>query len=86
MPKARTITLKTGRTRTELEVSDILYVLMDRNYANIHMEFGGVYKSRVTFDEIVHEDRFGSLLYPYRTTLLLPESVYSHSENGCHLA
>ena len=52
MPKARTITLKTGRTRTELEVSDILYVLMDRNYANIHMEFGGVYKSRVTFDEL----------------------------------
>ena len=40
MPKARTITLKTGRTQTELEVSDILYVLMDRNYANIHMEFG----------------------------------------------
>ena len=52
MPEAKTITVATGRTRTELEVSEIHYVLMKRNYANIHMEWGGVYKARVTFEEL----------------------------------
>lgn len=52
MPEAKTITVKVGRTRTELEVHEIHYVLMKRNYANIHMEWGGVYKARVTFEEL----------------------------------
>ena len=34
MPEAKTITVATGRTRTELEVHEIHYVLMKRNYAN----------------------------------------------------
>lgn len=52
MPEAKTITVATGRTRTELEVHEIHYVLMKRNYANIHMEWGGVYKARITFAEL----------------------------------
>lgn len=52
MPEAKTITVATGRTRTELEVHEIHYVLMKRNYANIHMEWGGVYKARITFEEL----------------------------------
>ena len=52
MPEAKTITVATGRTRTELEVNEIHYVLMNRNYANIHMEWGGVYKARITFEEL----------------------------------
>lgn len=31
MQEARTITVMTGRTQTELEVSEIHYVLMNRN-------------------------------------------------------
>ena len=52
MPEEKTITVATGRTRTELEVSEIHYVLMKRNYANISMEWGGVYKARITFAEL----------------------------------
>ena len=52
MPEAKTITVATGRTRTELEAREIHYVLMKRNYANIHMEWGGVYKARITFAEL----------------------------------
>lgn len=52
MPEAKTITVATGRTRTELEVNEIHYVLMNRNYANIHMDWGGVYKARITFEEL----------------------------------
>ena len=52
MPEEKTITVATGRTRTELEVHEIHYVLMNRNYANIHMEWGGVYKARITFAEL----------------------------------
>lgn len=52
MPERKTITVATGRTRTELEVSEIHYVLMKRNYANISMEWGGVYKARITFAEL----------------------------------
>ncbi len=52
MPEAKTITVATGRTRTELEVHEIHYVLMKRNYANIHMEWGGVCKARITFAEL----------------------------------
>ena len=52
MPEEKTITVATGRTKTELEVHDIHYVLMKRNYANIYMEWGGVYKARVTFEEL----------------------------------
>ena len=52
MPEAKTITVATGRTRTELEVNEIHYVLMKRNYANIHMEWGGVCKARITFAEL----------------------------------
>ena len=52
MPEGKTITVATGRTRTELEVHEIHYVLMKRNYANIYMEWGGVYKARITFAEL----------------------------------
>lgn len=52
MPETKTIAVKVGRTRTELEVHEIHYVLMKRNYANIYMEWGGVYKARVTFEEL----------------------------------
>lgn len=52
MPESKTITVMTGRTRTELEVIEIHYVLMKRNYASIHMEWGGVYKARITFAEL----------------------------------
>ena len=37
MPEGKTITVATGRSRTELEVHEIHYVLMKRNYANIHI-------------------------------------------------
>ena len=52
MPEEKTITVATGRTRTELEMSEIHYVLMKRNYANIYTEWGGVCKARVTFAEL----------------------------------
>ena len=58
MQEARTITVMTGRTQTELEVSEIHYVLMNRNYADIHMEWGGVCKARITFEELVKENPF----------------------------
>ena len=79
MPEAKTITVATGRTRTELEVSEIHYVLMKRNYANIHMEWGGVYKARVTFEEL--KRLLGDNFFPIGRGCLVSIALIHHIDD-----
>lgn len=58
MQNARTITLMTGRTKTEMEIDTIHYIMMKRNYAEIHADWGEVIRARVTMTEL--EDALGS--------------------------
>ena len=52
MQEAKTITLMTGRTRTELEIDTIHYIVMKRNYAEIHADWGEVIRARITMEEL----------------------------------
>ena len=79
MQEARTITVMTGRTQTELEVSEIHYVLMNRNYADIHMEWGGVCKARITFEELVK--LLGDDFLPIRRGCLVSADQIHHIDD-----
>lgn len=52
MEQAKTINLMTGRTRTDVEIDTIHYILMKRNYAEIHADWGEVIRARVTMAEL----------------------------------
>ena len=55
--KAKYITIISNNKKVVLNVSTILYVLMMRNTADIHVSGGTVYKTRMTFREI--EEKLG---------------------------
>lgn len=57
MQKAKCITIISNNKKVVLHVSTILYVLMMRNTAEIHVSGGTVYKTRMTFREI--EEKLG---------------------------
>lgn len=57
MQKAKCITIISNNKKVVLNVSTILYVLMMRNTADIHVSGGTVYKTRMTFREI--EEKLG---------------------------
>ena len=52
MQKAKYITIISNNKKVVLNVNTILYVLMMRNTADIHVSGGTVYKTRMTFREI----------------------------------
>ena len=52
MQKAKYITIISNNKKVVLNVSTILYVLMMRNTAEIHVSGGTIYKTRMTFREI----------------------------------
>ena len=52
MEKEKYITIFSRRKRVTLDVSTILYVLMDRNTAEIHVAGGKIYKTRKTCAEL----------------------------------
>ena len=52
MAEEKVVALSVGRSLLELKTSAIHYAQMKRNFALIHMEWGGVYKARVTFEEL----------------------------------
>lgn len=79
MQEARTITVMTGRTQTELEVSAIHYVLMNRNYAQIHTEWGGVYRARITFEELIK--LLGDDFLPIRRGCLVSAAQIHHIDD-----
>ena len=57
MQKAKCITIISNNKKVVLNVNTILYVLMMRNTADIHVSGGTVYKTRMTFREI--EEKLG---------------------------
>lgn len=57
MQKAKYITIISNNKKVVINVSTILYVLMMRNTADIHVSGGTVYKTRMTFREI--EEKLG---------------------------
>ena len=57
LQKAKCITIISNNKKVVLNVSTILYVLMMRNTADIHVSGGTVYKTRMTFREI--EEKLG---------------------------
>ena len=57
LQKAKYITIISNNKKVVLNVSTILYVLMMRNTADIHVSGGTVYKTRMTFREI--EEKLG---------------------------
>lgn len=52
MQEGTIVIFPNGKKQIELERSAIHYILMKRNDAYIHTEWGGVYKSRITFEEL----------------------------------
>ena len=57
LQKTKCITIISNNKKVVLNVSTILYVLMMRNTADIHVSGGTVYKTRMTFREI--EEKLG---------------------------
>ena len=57
LQEAKYITIISNNKKVVLNVSTILYVLMMRNTADIHVSGGTVYKTRMTFREI--EEKLG---------------------------
>ena len=57
LQKTKCITIISNNKKVVLNVSTILYVLMMRNTADIHVSGGTVYKTRMTFGEI--EEKLG---------------------------
>ena len=57
LQKAKYITIISNNKKVVLNVNTILYVLMMRNTADIHVSGGTVYKTRMTFREI--EEKLG---------------------------
>ena len=57
LQKAKCITIISNNKKVVLNVNTILYVLMMRNTADIHVSGGTVYKTRMTFREI--EEKLG---------------------------
>ncbi|MGN1104676.1 MAG: LytTR family transcriptional regulator [Candidatus Coproplasma sp.] len=52
MQEIKKITVIANRKKVEIEVSSILYVLMKRKIAEIHVSGGDVYETRMTFADI----------------------------------
>lgn len=52
MDKARYITITSNKKEVTINVSTILYVLMSRNIAEIHVFGGAVHKTRMTLNEL----------------------------------
>lgn len=52
MQKDKTITINTNGKGIELDISQILYVLMDGNIASIHLSKEEVYSTRITLTEL----------------------------------
>ena len=52
MREAKTITILSNGTKRELNVNTVLYILMKKNYAEIHTFSGKCYKTRVTLNEL----------------------------------
>lgn len=55
----RNISITIKHQQLDLKLSNILYAQMKRNYAELHMEWGGVYKFRITMEtlrEMLGED------------------------------
>lgn len=49
------ITVIVNRMETVIDISTILYILMRKKYANIHVSGGKVYETRTTFSELEKE-------------------------------
>ena len=52
MPELNHITIRSGNMDIVLNISTVLYVLMKKNYAEIHTFSGKCYKTRVTLNEL----------------------------------
>ncbi|MCI5897883.1 MAG: LytTR family transcriptional regulator DNA-binding domain-containing protein [Firmicutes bacterium] len=52
MREAKTITILSNGTKRELNVNTVLYILMKKNYAEIHTFSGKHYKTRITLNEL----------------------------------
>ena len=53
MKDGNKITVIAKRKKVEIEVSSILYILMKRKIAEIHVSGGDVYETRTTFAELL---------------------------------
>lgn len=79
MQNARTITLMTGRTNTEVEIDTIHYIQMKRNYADIHADWGEVIRARVTMTEL--ENALGSSFIKVHRSCLVDAARIHHISN-----
>ena len=79
MQNARTITLMTGRTYTEVEIDTIHYIQMKRNYADIHADWGEVIRARVTMTEL--ENALGSSFIKVHRSCLVDAARIHHISN-----
>lgn len=70
MQQAKTITLMTGRTYTDVEIDTIHYIMMKRNYAEIHADWGEVIRARVTMTEL--EEALGDDFIKIHRSCLVP--------------
>lgn len=70
MEQAKTITLMTGRTHTDVEIDTIHYIMMKRNYAEIHADWGEVIRARVTMTEL--EEELGDDFIKIHRSCLVP--------------
>lgn len=79
MQNARTITLMTCRTNTEVEIDTIHYIQMKRNYADIHADWGEVIRARVTMTEL--ENALGSSFIKVHRSCLVDAARIHHISN-----
>lgn len=84
MAEEKVVALSVGRSLLELKTSAIHYAQMKRNFALIHMEWGGVYKARVTFEDL--KQLLGEEFVVLRRGLLVNAAQIHHLEDEAVLS
>ena len=90
MEETNTITIRANRKNVTIDIGTIIYVLMKRKDAEIHVLSGEVYVTRMTCGELVKklgpeflEVRWGcivSIMAIYRITAMVNSLIYRRAE------
>lgn len=80
MQDEKKITVISNRRKAEIEVRSILYILMKRKIAEIHVSGGDIFKTRTTLSELVPQldERFMTV----RKSRMLSPAFHAYTTAG----
>ena len=82
MPDTGYITFFSNKKKVVLNISTILYVMMNGNIAEIHVAGGTVYKARMTFSEL-EKDIGSSFIKIHRGGLVSAKAIHEITDRIC---